>query len=92
MFEPEPKQIFRYTRRISPKSVTSLPCPSPRHSANATAATCADVELAIANRLECCVRFDRPRIRTLELTPVHNVRRLIVRPSRRYFGKIKQKL
>jgi len=29
-------QTFHYTRRITPKHVTSLQCPSPRHSAKAT--------------------------------------------------------
>jgi len=28
-------QTFHYTRRITPKRVTSLRCPSPRHSAKA---------------------------------------------------------
>jgi len=30
------KQTFHYTRRITLKRVTSLRCPSPRHSAKAT--------------------------------------------------------
>jgi len=29
-------QTFHYTHRITPKRVTSLRCPSPRHSAKAT--------------------------------------------------------
>jgi len=32
----KPNQTFHYTRRIMPKRVTSLRCPSPRHSAKAT--------------------------------------------------------
>jgi len=46
-------QILHYTRRITPKRVTSWRCPSPRHSAKAT---CVSVE-AVANRLQRCVRF-----------------------------------
>jgi len=30
------KKIFHYTRRITPKRVTSLRCPSPHHSDKAT--------------------------------------------------------
>jgi len=29
-------QTFHYTRRIKPKRVTSLRCPSPRHNAKTT--------------------------------------------------------
>jgi len=32
----KPNHTFHYTRRIMPKRVTSLRCPSPRHSAKAT--------------------------------------------------------
>jgi len=31
-----PNKTFHYTRRITPKRVTSWRCPSPRHSAEAT--------------------------------------------------------
>jgi len=34
--KPNQNQTFHYTRRITPKRVTSLPCPSPRHSAKTT--------------------------------------------------------
>jgi len=38
---------------ITPKRVTSLQCPSPRHSAKATQLSCLDDE-AVTNRLQCC--------------------------------------
>jgi len=62
-------QTFHYTRRITPKRVTSLRCPSPHHSAKAAQPICVGVE-AVANRLQYCVRFGRPGIRT----PAHEAR------------------
>jgi len=38
------KQTFYYTRRITPKRVTSLRCTTPGHSAKGNTATCVDVE------------------------------------------------
>jgi len=55
---PKPNHSL-YSLHITPKCVTSLRCPSPRHSAKAKQlTTCVYVE-AVANRLPRCVRFGR---------------------------------
>jgi len=60
-------QTFHYTRRITPKRVTSLLCPSPPHSATATQlCTCIDFE-AVANLLQPCRRNDWTKVWNLDL-------------------------
>ena len=55
-----------YTRCNTPKRVTSLRGPSPRHCARATSFFRRNVA-AVASRWQHCVRFDRPEIKTPDL-------------------------
>jgi len=48
---------FHYSRRITPKRVTSLRCPSLRHSAKAS-----QLLEEVTIRLQCCGRFGQPGI------------------------------
>ena len=54
-------QVFYYTRCITPKRVTSLRGPFPRHCARATQLLRRNVA-AVASYWQHCVRFDRPEI------------------------------
>jgi len=73
-------QTFHYTRRITPKRVTSWRCPTPRRSARQHSYADRCIVEAAANRLQRCVRFSRFRTRP----PAYETRALTFRPSRRF--------
>ena len=55
-------QIFRYTRRITPKSVTNWRGLSPRHCVSGQQSSFRKNLAAVASRWQHCVRLDRHEI------------------------------